>query len=62
MVLVSQNPLAGLGTLRQPLGVMADGRWYDAKELDRLREQVVQDYARSAWTGVTPGLSDRRGD
>jgi hypothetical protein len=61
-VLVSQNPLAGLGTLRQPLGVMAGGRWYDGKELERLREQVVEDYAQSAWEGVTPGLPDRRGD
>jgi imidazolonepropionase-like amidohydrolase len=62
LVLVSQNPLAGLGTLRRPLGVMANGRWYDGKALERLREQVAEDYAQSAWEGATPGLPDRRGD
>lgn len=52
LVLVNRNPLAELGTLRTPVGVMANGRWYDAKELDRLREQVADDYARSVWMGA----------
>jgi hypothetical protein len=30
---------------------MANGRWYDRSELERLREQVVLDYARAAWDG-----------
>lgn len=51
LVLVNHNPLAELGTLRQPAGVMANGRWYDRKELDRLQEQVVADYVQSVWTG-----------
>ena len=51
LVLVRQNPLADLGTLRQPVGVMANGRWYDRAELDRLQEQVAVDYAQAMWTG-----------
>ena len=51
LVLVRGNPLGGLATLREPLGVMANGRWYDASELGRLREQVVADYARVEWGG-----------
>ena len=55
LVLVRQNPLADLGTLRQPVGVMTNGRWYERAELDRLQEQVAVDYAQAAWTG---GLHD----
>jgi predicted amidohydrolase YtcJ len=51
LVLVRVNPLDGLATLREPLGVMANGRWYDASALGRLREQVVADYARVEWGG-----------
>jgi hypothetical protein len=50
LVLVNRNPLAGLDTLREPVGVMANGRWYERKELDRLREQVVDDYVQAVWT------------
>lgn len=35
-VLVSQDPRATLSTLRQPLGVMTGGRWYDRRLLRRL--------------------------
>lgn len=52
LVLVNKNPLAELGTLRKPVGVMANGRWYDARELDRLQERVVTDYATSTWTST----------
>jgi hypothetical protein len=52
LVLVRGNPLAGVGTLRQPLGVMANGRWYDGKELDRFQEQVAFDFAQATWNGT----------
>jgi hypothetical protein len=46
LVLVNRNPLADLETLRQPVGVMANGWWYDGKDLERLKEQVATDYAQ----------------
>lgn len=36
LVLVQQNPLGDLETLRNPVGVMAHGRWYDAASLVKL--------------------------
>lgn len=51
LVLVNKNPFVELETLRQPAGVMANGRWYDRKALDRLQEQVATDYAQAVWTG-----------
>jgi hypothetical protein len=38
LVLVHENPLTALDTLRKPLGVMASGRWYDAATLAKLLE------------------------
>ena len=35
LLLVAGNPLADLGVLRQPLGVMLRGHWLDRDELDR---------------------------
>jgi hypothetical protein len=52
LVLVRGNPLGGLATLREPLGVMANGRWYDSQALATLREQVLSDYARAASAGT----------
>lgn len=36
LILVAGDPRADLELLRQPLGVMVSGRWYDRTELDRL--------------------------
>jgi imidazolonepropionase-like amidohydrolase len=36
LLLLDQNPEAGLETLRNPAGVMAAGRWYDRATLSRL--------------------------
>ena len=44
LVLTATNPLLDLDTLRKPLGVMAAGRWFDASELQAMRDQVARDY------------------
>ncbi len=44
LILTATNPLLDLRTLRQPLGVMAAGQWFDASELEALRDQVSRDY------------------
>jgi imidazolonepropionase-like amidohydrolase len=45
LVLVRDNPLAHLETLRTPLGVMAHGRWYDAAALAGLLKDRKERYA-----------------
>ncbi len=37
-------PLDDLSTLRMPLGVMRDGRWYDASALQALLDGVAKEY------------------
>jgi imidazolonepropionase-like amidohydrolase len=44
LVLVHENPLTALDTLRKPLGVMASGRWYDAATLAKLLEDRKEHY------------------
>ena len=44
LILSTANPLEGLSTLRKPLGVMHDGRWYDAAALQALLDGVAQEY------------------
>lgn len=44
LILTATNPLEGLSTLRQPLGVMHDGRWYDAAALQALLDGVAKEY------------------
>ena len=44
LILSAANPLDGLATLRQPLGVMHDGRWYDAEALQALLDGVAKEY------------------
>ncbi len=44
LVLSAANPLDDLATLREPLGVMANGRWYPKEELDALLENVAAAY------------------
>jgi len=36
LILVAENPLRDLATLRTPLGVMAAGRWYSEEALEEL--------------------------
>jgi imidazolonepropionase-like amidohydrolase len=38
LILVSGNPLKDITTIREPLGVMAAGRWYSAEQLSQLIE------------------------
>ena len=52
LVLVRADPLADVRALRQVEGVCLGGRWYDAEELERIREQ-----ARRA-ARLAPGLPD----
>jgi hypothetical protein len=39
LVLVEENPLAKLGTLRTPLGVMKAGKWWSAADIHAVLEQ-----------------------
>jgi hypothetical protein len=48
LILSSRNPLAGLSTLRKPLGVMVRGEWRDAATLDALRDGVRESCRRAA--------------
>ena len=47
LVLSESNPLDDLSTLRRPLGVMANGKWYAAAELKEFLEQVALEYNRA---------------
>ena len=38
LILVSGNPLKDIATIKEPLGVMAAGRWYSAEQLSKLIE------------------------
>lgn len=44
LILSTANPLQDLSTLEQPLGVMANGRWYKAEELQKMLADVAADY------------------
>ena len=44
LVLTDANPLDGLATIGRPVGVMANGRWYDAAELNAMTEAVASKY------------------
>lgn len=44
LVMTDANPLDDLATLERPVGVMANGRWYDAAELKALIEGVAAKY------------------
>jgi hypothetical protein len=48
LLLVSNNPLEDLGTLKQPLGVMTNGRWHSAADLQALLEEVAAKYEGAA--------------
>lgn len=44
LVLVQANPLGNLETLRNPVGVMAHGRWYDSASLAKLLDDRKKHY------------------
>lgn len=48
LILTETNPLNGLATLRQPLGVMANGRWYARTDLEALLDQVANAYDQAS--------------
>jgi hypothetical protein len=48
LVLSDANPLDDLSTLEKPSGVMANGRWYSATELQRLLDGVAAKYEAAA--------------
>jgi hypothetical protein len=41
LILLDENPLADLSRLRQPLGVMLRGQWYDRDALDRMLAEAA---------------------
>jgi hypothetical protein len=48
LILSEGNPLDGLATLRRPLGVMANGRWYSSADLKSLLERIAEDYDQAS--------------
>jgi hypothetical protein len=48
LILTVGNPLEDLATLEKPLGVMANGRWRDASELQGLLDTVAAKYRAAA--------------
>lgn len=44
LILTAGNPLEDLSTLRKPLGVMANGKWYSAHDLQDLLDSVAAEY------------------
>ena len=48
LILTAGNPLDGLATLRQPLGVMGNGHWYARADLDALLAKVADSYDQAS--------------
>jgi hypothetical protein len=48
LILSEANPLEDLSTLRRPLGVMANGRWYARANLEALLDRIADDYDRAS--------------
>jgi cytosine/adenosine deaminase-related metal-dependent hydrolase len=48
LILSEKNPLDDLMTLKKPLGVMANGHWYDRSELETLLNGVAAKYEAAA--------------
>lgn len=42
LILVENNPLDDLSTLRKPRGVMKQGQWFGEDDLDRMKEQAKE--------------------
>src|SRR5205085_5606689 len=51
LIMSAKNPLNGLSTLRKPLGVMANGKWYSAADLQSLLDHVAAEYNQAAVHG-----------
>ena len=51
LLLSNANPVADLSTLRNPLGIMANGKWYSQADLQRLLDQVAREYKDTAAEG-----------
>jgi imidazolonepropionase-like amidohydrolase len=41
LILVAANPLEDVAVIREPLGVMAAGRWYSRAALSRMTELIA---------------------
>lgn len=48
LLLLASNPLDDLSTLERPLGVMGQGRWYAAADLEAMLDQLAAKYAAVA--------------
>jgi imidazolonepropionase-like amidohydrolase len=46
LLLLAANPLADIGNLRRPLGVVARGRWVSRTELDHGLDSLARHYAQ----------------
>jgi imidazolonepropionase-like amidohydrolase len=46
LVLLTANPLIDVRGLRQPVGVMVHGRWFERNELQAMVEEPIQGYER----------------
>lgn len=61
LILVSGNPLVDISTLRRPVGVLMNGRFYDQKALDALEQagarssSVYATIGRLLWQQLTRG-------
>jgi hypothetical protein len=51
LALSAANPLHDLSTLRKPLGIMANGKWYSQADLQTLLDQVAREYQDAASDG-----------
>lgn len=47
LILSGENPLDDLNTLRNPLGVMVQGKWYARDDLEQLRIHVAKEYGEA---------------
>jgi hypothetical protein len=54
LILSARNPLDDLSTLRRPLGVMANGKWYSQIDLQTLLDQVAKEYAAISVARAAP--------
>jgi hypothetical protein len=52
LILSASNPLDDLSTLRKPLGVMANGKWYSREELQGFLNQVTTEYKAASAEGI----------
>jgi len=51
LVMLGANPLLDVRNMRQPMGVMVRGRWFESRELQNLIEEPVPGYKTSHGLG-----------